>query len=372
MKHRAYKFRFYPTDEQAKLLAQTFGCVRFVYNTILRWRTDEYYQSKTKIGYIQANARLTWLKKQPQFAFLNDVSCVPTQQVLRYQQTAFKNFFEGRAKYPTFKKKTHKQSAEFTKSAFKYTDGQLFIAKSKQPLNVRWSRQLPSEPSTITITKDCAGRYFVSCLCEFDNQILPKSDTAIGIDVGIKHMFVTDSGLKIDNPRLTAKYATKLAKAQKALNRKKLGSANRAKARMKVARIHAKILDCRLDNLHKLSCKLINDNQVICVETLRVKNMIKNPTLAKHIADASWGRLIQQLEYKADWAGRSLVKIDQFFPSSKRCCNCGYTLPFLSLDTCHWDCPECKTTHDRDVNAAKNILTAGLAGLAFGENVSLV
>ncbi|OAV08349.1 transposase [Moraxella catarrhalis] len=133
-----------------------------------------------------------------------------------------------------------------------------------------------------------------------------------------------------------------------------------------------KILDCRLDNLHKLSRKLVNDNQVICVETLRVKNMIKNPKLAKHIMDASWGRLIQQLEYKANWAGRSLVKIDQFFPSSKRCCNCGYTLPFLSLDTRHWDCPECKTTHDRDVNAAKNILTAGLAGLAFGENVSLV
>ena len=131
MKHRAYKFRFYPTDEQAKLLAQTFGCVRFVYNHILRWRTDEYYQSKAKIGYIQANAKLTELKKQPEFAFLNDVSCVPTQQVLRHQQTAFKNFFEGRAKYPTFKKKTHKQSAEFTKSAFKYTDGKIYIAKKR-------------------------------------------------------------------------------------------------------------------------------------------------------------------------------------------------------------------------------------------------
>ena len=372
MKHRAYKFRFYPTDEQAKLLAQTFGCVRFVYNHILRWRTDEYYQSKAKIGYIQANAKLTELKKQPEFAFLNDVSCVPTQQALRHQQTAFKNFFEGRAQYPTFKKKTHKQSAEFTKSAFKFTDGKIYIAKSKEPLDIRWSRQLPSEPSTITISKDCAGRYFVSCLCEFENQILPKSDSNIGIDVGIKHLFVTDSGIKIDNPRLTAKYATKLAKAQRALSRKKLGSANRAKAKLKVARIHAKISDCRLDNLHKLSRKLINENQVVCVESLRVKNMIKNPKLAKHIADASWGNFINQLEYKADWAGRTIAKIDQFFPSSKRCSNCGYTLNFLTLDKRHWDCPECKTTHDRDINAAKNILTAGLAGLAFGENVSLV
>lgn len=372
MKHRAYKFRFYPTDEQVKLLAQTFGCVRFVYNTILRWRTDEYYQNKTKIGYIQANARLTWLKKQPQFAFLNDVSSVALQQVLRHQQTAFKNFFEGRAKYPTFKKKTHQQSAEFTKSAFKYTDGKIYIAKNKTPLNVRWSRQLPSKPNTITISKDCAGRYFVSCLCEFDHQILPKSDNQIGIDIGIKHLFVTSSGLKIENPKLTAKYATKLAKVQRDLSRKKFGSANRAKARLKVARIHTKICDCRLDNLHKLSRKLINENQVICVETLRIKNMIKNPKLAKHIHDASWGAFIRLLEYKANWAGRNLVKIDQFFPSSKRCCNCGFTLPFLSLDTRHWHCPECKTAHDRDVNAAKNILTAGLAELAFGENVSLV
>lgn len=372
MKHRAYKFRFYPTDEQVKLLAQTFGCVRFVYNTILRWRTDEYYQSKAKIDYIQASAKLTELKKQPEFAFLNEVSCVPAQQALRHQQAAFKNFFGGRAKYPTFKKKTHKQLAEFTKSAFKYIDDKLYVDKSKEPLDVRWSRNLPSNPSTITISKDCAGRYFVSCLCEFENQILPKSNSNIGIDVGIKHLFVTDSGIKIDNPNLTAGYAKKLAKAQKALSRKKLGSANRAKARMKVACIHAKISDCRLDNLHKLSCKLVNENQVICVESLRVKNMIKNPRLAKHIAEASWGRLIQQLEYKADWARRTIAKIDQFFPSSKRCSNCGFTLPFLSLNVRQWHCPECKTTHDRDINAAKNILTAGLAGLAFGENVSLV
>ena len=156
------------------------------------------------------------------------------------------------------------------------------------------------------------------------------------------------------------------------MGRKKLGSANRAKARLKVARIHAKISDCRLDNLHKLSRKLVNENQVICVESLRVKNMIKNTRLAKHIADCSWGEFVRQLEYKAEWAGRTISKIDQFFPSSKRCSNCGYTLNFLTLDTRHWNCPECKTTHDRDINAAKNILTAGLAGLAFGENVSLV
>lgn len=372
MKNRVYKFKFYPTDEQEKLLAQTFGCVRFVYNSILRWRTDLYYQSKEKIGYLQASARLTEMKKMPEFQFLNEVSCVPTQQVLRHQQTAFKNFFEGRAKYPTFKKKNRRQSAEFTKSAFKYIDGKIYLAKSKEPLNIKWSRGLPCEPSTITISKDCAGRYFISCLCEFENQVLPKTDKTIGIDVGIKHLFVTSNGLKIDNPSHTAKYAAKLAKAQRKLSKKKLGSANRAKAKLKVARLHAKISDCRLDNLHKLSRELINENQVVCVESLRVKNMIKNPKLSKHIADASWGRFATQLEYKADWAGRTLVKIDQFFPSSKRCSSCGYILPKLSLDVRKWTCPECSIEHDRDINAAINIKAAGLAVLAFGENVSPV
>ena len=298
MKNRAYKYRFTPTEEQATLLAQTFGCVRFVYNSVLRWRTDLYTQSKEKIGYLQASARLTELKKMPEFKFLNEVSCVPTQQVLRHQQAAFKNFFEGRAKYPTFKKKNRKQSAEFTKSAFKYADGNITIAKSKEPLNIKWSRGLPCEPSTITISKDCAGRYYVSCLCEFENQILPKTDKTVGIDVGIKHLFVTDNGLKIDNPRHTAHFAVQLAKAQRKLSKKKLGSANRAKARLNVARIHAKITDCRLDNLHKLTRELINDNQVVCVESLRVKNMIKNPVLSKHIADASWGLLSSNLSTK--------------------------------------------------------------------------
>jgi putative transposase len=372
MKNRAYKYRFYPTEEQAALLAQTFGCVRFVYNSILRWRTDLYDQSKEKIGYFQASARLTELKKMPEFSFLNEVSCVPTQQVLRHQQMAFKNFFEGRAKYPVFKKKNRKQSAEFTKSAFKYIDGKITLAKSKEPLDIHWSRELPCEPSIITISKDCAGRYFVSCLCEFENQILPKTDKTIGIDVGIKHLLVTDNGLKIDNPRFMAKYETQLVKAQRDLSRKKLRSANRAKARLKVARLHAKISDCRLDNLHKLTRELINENQVVCVESLRVKNMIKNPKLSKHIADAGWGKFVTQLEYKANWAGRLLVKIDQFFPSSKRCSCCGYILSRLDLSVREWTCPECKATLDRDTNAAKNIRTAGLAGIAFGENVNLV
>jgi len=370
MTKRAYKYRFYPTTEQAELLAQTFGCVRFVYNSILRWRTDAFYQRQEKIGYVGANARLTELKKDPELAFLSEVSCVPLQQCLRHQQTAFKNFFEGRAKYPAFKSKRHRQSAEFTRSAFKYRDGKLYLAKSKTPLDIRWSRVLPGEPSTVTVSKDSAGRYFVSCLCEFEPSKLPVTPNVTGIDLGLKDLFITDKGERVGNPRHTAKYAARLARAQRRLSKKKLGSANRAKARQKVAKLHAKISDCRQDNLHKLSRRLINENQVICVESMKVKNMIRNPSLSKAIADAGWGEFVRQLAYKAEWAGRSLVAIDQWFPSSKRCSGCGHTLPSLPLSVRKWDCPECGVHHDRDQNAATNIKAAGLAVLALGESVS--
>lgn len=370
MTKRAYKYRFYPTTEQAELLAQTFGCVRFVYNSILRWRTDAFYQRQEKIGYVGANARLTELKKDPELAFLSEVSCVPLQQCLRHQQTAFKNFFEGRAKYPAFKSKRHRQSAEFTRSAFKYRDGKLYLAKSKTPLDIRWSRVLPGEPSTVTVSKDSAGRYFVSCLCEFEPSKLPVTPNVTGIDLGLKDLFITDKGERVGNPRHTAKYAARLARAQRRLSKKKLGSANRARARQKVAKLHAKISDCRQDNLHKLSRRLINENQVICVESLKVKNMIRNPSLSKAIADAGWGEFVRQLAYKAEWAGRSLVAIDQWFPSSKRCSGCGHTLPSLPLSVRKWDCPECGVHHDRDQNAATNIKAAGLAVLALGESVS--
>lgn len=368
---RALKQRFYPNTEQEQLLAQSFGCARVVYNHILRWRTDMYNQAKEKIGYIQANAKLTAMKKLPEFEWLNDVSCVPLQQSLRHQQAAFSNFFAGRAKYPTFKKKSRKQSIELTKSAFKYKDDKIYIAKSKQPLDIRWSRELDNEPSTITISKDCAGRYFVSMLCEFKPKNLKKTKNSVGIDLGINSLFITDQGRKINNPRWTAKYAAQLAKRQRALSKKKLGSKNRAKARLNVARIHAKISDCRLDNLHKLSRELINENQVVSVETLKVKNMIRNPKLSKHIADASWGEFVRQLEYKAEWGKRDLVKIDQWFPSSKRCSSCGLINDSLVLDDREWLC-KCGAHWDRDINAAINIKAAGHAVLALGENVSLV
>ncbi|AJE22464.1 RNA-guided endonuclease InsQ/TnpB family protein [Azotobacter chroococcum] len=370
MTKRAYKYRFYPTPEQAGLLARTFGCMRFVYNSVLRWRTDAFYQEQKKVGYTQASARLTAIKKLPETAFLNEVSSVPLQQCLRHQQAAFKNFFEGRAKYPAFKSKKHRQSAEFTSSAFRYCDGKLFLAKCDEPLAIRWSRPLPCDPSTVTVSRDSAGRYFVSCLCEFEPEALPVTPKMIGIDMGLKVLFVTSEGERIGNLRHTAKYTARLAKAQRRLSRKKLGSRNRAKARLNVARIHAKISDCRADRLHKLSRRLINENQVVCVETLAVKNMIRNPKLSKAIADAGWGEFVRQLEYKGGWAGRQVVQIDRWYPSSKRCSCCGHTVASLPLQVRSWTCPECGAELDRDVNAAVNIKAAGLAVLALGEDVS--
>ena len=369
---RAYKYRFYPTPEQEVLLAQTFGCVRKVYNLILEWRSLAFQERKEKINYLKASARLTELKKLPEYAYLQAVSSVPLQQCLRHQQRAFVNFWEGRAKYPVFKKKNRRQSAEFTQRAFSYREGKLFIAKSQDPLDIRWSRALPSAPSTLTVTKDSAGRYFVSCLCEFTPMLLSITPNTLGIDLGIKDLFVTDGGDKTGNPRHTDKYAAQLARYQRRLARKAFGSKNRAKAKRKVARIHAKISDCRMDNLHKLSRRLINNNHVVCVESLKVKNLIRNPRLSKHVADAGWGNLLRMLEYKADWAGRRFVAIDPFFPSSKRCSCCGYINDALRLSEREWTCPSCSTLLDRDINAARNIKAAGLAVLASGENVSLM
>jgi putative transposase len=213
----------------------------------------------------------------------------------------------------------------------------------------------------VTVSKDTAGRYFVSCLCEFKPTPLPVTDKKVGIDVGIQDLFVTSEGFKTGNLRHTAKYAAKLAKYQRHLAKKKLGGKNREKARLKVARIHAKISDCRSDNLHQFSRKLINENPGVCAENLAVKNRIRNLKLAKHIADAGWGEFIRQIKYKAHWAGRVYVEIDRFFPSSKHCHGCGFVSELMPLDARSWICPECLTEHDRDTNAAINIKAAGLA-----------
>ncbi len=374
MTEKAYRYRFYPTSEQENLLRRTLGCVRLVYNKALATRTEAWYEKKERVGYSQTSSMLTNWKKKEELDFLNEVSCVPLQQGLRHLQTAFTNFFAGRGKYPNFKKKRNGGSAEFTKSAFKFKEGQVYIAKCKEPLPIRWSRQLPKncEPSTITVKLDPSGRWFVSLRIDDPmNQKLEPVKKQIGIDLGITSLFTTSDGVKVSNPKHFNQLYKKLRLAQKSLSRKTKGSKNREKARVKVARIQAKIADTRRDHTHKLTTQLIRENQTIVVEDLAVKNMVKNHPygFARVISDANWGELVRQLTYKAEWYGRELIKIDRWFPSSKRCSNCGYIAEKMPLNIREWDCPKCNSHHDRDLNASINILAAGLAVSACGATV---
>jgi len=369
MQKRAYKYRFYPTDEQKHHFAQTFGCNRFIYNWGLATRKRAYFQEGRRLYYNDLAAMLPALKQQ--YPWLAGVSSVTLQQSLRHLDRAFVNFFEGRADYPTFKKKRNEQSVTYASNAFQWDGQALTLAKMDEPLNIVWHRPLPdgAKPSSVTVTKDSADRYFVSILVREDIKPLPVTANMVGLDLGIKSMVALSTGEKIGNPRYFAKDEKKLAKAQRRHARKKKGSKNRAKVRKKVARIHARIADRRRDYQHKVSTRIVHENQVMCAETLAVKNMVQNPKLAKAISDVGWGEFIRQLEYKAKWYSRILVKIDRWFPSSKTCSACGHVVDCLPLDIREWVCPECGVVHDRDVNAALNILAEGLSVNACGGNV---
>ncbi|MGW0436899.1 RNA-guided endonuclease InsQ/TnpB family protein [Micromonospora sp. NPDC003197] len=368
---RAFKFRFHPTREQADLLNRTFGCVRKVYNLALEARTTAWYQRQERVNYNATSALLTAWKKTEELAFLNEVSSVPLQQCLRHLQGAFAAFWEKRARYPRFKSK-HKSraSAEFTPSAFRWNNGELTLAKMTDPLDIVWSRPLPEgqSPSTVTVSRDSAGRWFVSLLCQDTIEPGLATTAAVGIDAGLEHLITLSTGEKIANPRHERADRLRLARAQRELARKDKGSRNRAKARLKVARVHARIADRRRDHLHKLSTRLVRENQTLVIEDLTVRNMLGNHTLARAISDAAWTTFRELLTYKADWYGRDLVVIDRWYPSSKVCSACGHLTEKMPLNVRSWTCP-CGAVHDRDVNAARNILAAGLAVSACGAGV---
>jgi putative transposase len=360
---RAFKFRFYPTPEQAEELARTFGCVRLVYNKSLEERTRAYRVEGRRVSYVQSSAALTEWKRSQELAFLNEVSSVPLQQALRHVQAAFANFFAKRARYPAFKsRKKSRLSAEYTRSAFRWRDGRLWLAKMDGPLSIVWSRPLPegAEPSTVTVSKDAAGRWFVSILCEDGIRPLDATGTMVGVDAGVTALVTLSTGEKVANFRHERADRRKLAKAQRALARKAKGSTNRQKAKLRVAKVYARIADRRRDHLHKLTTRLVRENQTVVIEDLTVRNMVKNHTLARAVSDASWRELRSLLEYKTVWYGRELVVIDRWFPSSKLCSACGTLHGTMPLNVREWVCA-CGAVHDRDVNAAINILAAGLA-----------
>ncbi|MDQ0956492.1 putative transposase [Streptomyces sp. B4I13] len=369
---RAFKYRFYPTDEQAAELSRTFGCARLVYNKALEDRTRAWYVEQRRVSYVQSSAALTKWKKTEELAFLTEVSSVPLQQALRHLQTAFANFFAKRAKYPRYKsRKKSRASAEYTRSAFTWREGQLTLAKMAEPLDIRWSRPLPqgSVPTTVTVSRDAAGRWFVSLLCDDRVAPAPATTSAVGVDAGITSLVTLSTGEKIANLRHERRDRARLAKAQRELSRKAKGSANREKARRKAAKVHARIADRRRDVLHKLSTRLVRENQTVVIEDLTVRNLLKNGRLARAVSDAAWTDLRSMLEYECAWYGRELVVIDRWFPSSKLCGVCGTVAAKMPLNVREWTCDNCGAVHDRDVNAARNILAAGLAASAGGDGV---
>jgi len=361
--NKAYRFRIYPSDNQIEPLAQHFGSCRFVYNHFLRKRIDFYAENKDKekqgLTYYDTAITLTQLKKDPEYVWLNSVNAQSLQQSLRRLDVAYNNFFNKKAKFPNFKKKHSKQSFLVPQSFnIDFRKNLLYIPKI-EPIKIVLHREIEGAMKSINITKTPSNKYFASILCEIEKVVKPKKrGNQIGIDLGIKSFFVTSDNETVDAPKYLHKSEDKLAKHQRYLSRKVKGSKRRNKARMKVARIHEKISNQRNDFLHKLSHRLVSENQAIFAENLHVKGIMANHHLSKSVADSGWSEFVRQLRYKSEWNGVSFEQIDRFFPSSKRCFSCGWINEFLTLKDREWTC-QCGQVVDRDWNAAQNILLFG-------------
>jgi putative transposase len=370
----AYRCRAYPDQAQQQMLARTFGCVRVAWNRTLaarraRWQTDH-----TGTSYAETDRLLTAMKKDPDLAFLAEMSSVPLQQALRHQHQAFTAFFAGRTRHPRFKSRRGRQSAHYTRSAFRLKDGALYLAKTATPLRYAWTwpdvDPASLDPAIVIVCREPDGRWYVTFAIDAAApEPLPETRHAVGVDLGVKDFAVTSGGGKIANPRHLDRKARNLARYQRRLARCQPGSANREKARLKVARAHRKVRDARRDFLHRASTRLVRSAGTIVIEDLNVSGMVRNHRLARVISDCGWGEFRRQLAYKCAWYGRDLIVIGRWYPSSKTCSACGHLLAELSLSTRCWTCPSCRARHDRDINAAKNILAAGLAVSACGAGV---
>ena len=362
----SYKCRAYPDETQQLVLNRTFGCVRVVWNRTLASRQARWHRERKGTSYAETDRALTQMKKIPDLEFLNEISAVPLQQALRHQQKAFVAFFERRARYPRFKSRRGRQSATYTRSAFRMRDGRLWLAKTDAPLRFTWTwlhmDVTELTPTSVTVARDRAGRWFVTFHADApDPAPLPRTQRSVGVDVGLTHFAVLSTGEKLPHPRAWERHEHRLKRYQRRLARCQKGSRNRAKAAVKAARVHARITDARQDFLHKASMRLVRENDLIAVEDLNVPGMVRNRRLARAISQTGWGEFRRQLAYKCERHGRRLVVIDRWYPSSKLCSACGHLLPSLSLGARHWTCPTCGTRHDRDINAATNIVAAGLA-----------
>ena len=365
-----YNYRLYPTPGQRDALARAFGCARVVFNDSLRARQDAYAAGLPYLTDSELSARLTAAKATPERAWLGEVSAVVLQQALADLNAAYRNFFAsvtGKRKGPKVapprfrSRKDRRQAIRFTRSArFTITaGGKLRLAKIGD-VPVHWSRDLPSKPSSVTVVMDAADRYFASFVVEAGEDPLPEAGTEVGIDLGLTHFAVLSDGRKVASPRFLRRAERKLRTAQQALSRKAKGSSNRARARMKVARVHARVADARRDWLHKESTRIIRETQAVYVEDLCVAGLART-RLAKSVHDAGWSAFTSMLEYKARKHGRTFAKIGRWEPTSQVCSACGVKDGPKPLSVRQWACAACGTVHDRDVNAARNILTAGRA-----------
>ena len=365
---KAYKYRIYPNKEQKIQIAKTFGCCRFVYNQTLAYHKDAYENEKKSVSKTDCNNYCNReLKKE--YEWLKDVDKFALTNAIYNMDAAYRKFFKEHAGYPKFKSKrdNHKSyTTNYTNEniVVDFEKGRVKLPKLKM-VKAKPPREFEGQIKSATISQMPSGKYFVLILVEEEQVELPKVEKSIGIDLGIKDLVITSDGEKIDNLKLIKKYENKLVRQQRKLAHKQKGSKNREKQRIKVAKIYEKIANTRNDYLHKISHKLINENQVIVSEDLSVSNMVKNANLAKSISDCGWSELTRQLQYKADWYGRTYVKIGRFVPSSQICHVCGYkNEETKDLSVRKWTCPQCRTEHDRDINAAINIQNEGLKQIA--------
>ena len=362
---KAFKYRIYPTKEQKNFLTQQFGAVRFVYNHYLNKRKEEYLLNSNKvINFNEDSKDLTALKAKDGYDWLFNVNSQTLQAALKNLDAAYIKFFKKQNAFPKFHKRNNRQSIKISQN-FKVSCGKLSVPKLKSKIKIKLHQLLPVDQTCLFISKNTSEEYYATFLCEVEIQELPKNDFSIGIDLGLKDLAITSDGEVFQNHRFYRRVEKKLKFHQRKLSRKKKGSNNRNKQRIKVARLYQHLSNKRSDQLHKITHQLVNENQVIVAESLSVKNMIKNHKLAKSIQDASWGEFTRQLKYKSKWYGRTFYQIDRFFPSSKTCNNCLFVVDELPLDIREWDCPCCKQHLDRDVNAAINIRGKGLKDLGL-------
>ncbi len=357
--HKSYKFRIEPTPEQIVLLLKHFGACRFVFNKFLHERKEKYLNEKTSLNYYDNARTLTDLKKEEDFDWLKEINSQSLQSAIRNLDSAYKNFFNKQNKFPRFKTKYDKQSFKIPQNVL-INEGKLVIPKFKEGIKINLHRKIEGEILFATITKPTTGKYYVSITCEVNYKPFDKIGSKVGIDTGIKDLAILSDGKTYENIKILKSKLKKVKYQQRQLSKKQKGSNSRQKQKIKLSLTHEKITNIRKDYLDKISTEIVKNHDIISVEDLSVKNMMKNHKLAQSLSDVSLGMFYTMLEYKSKWNDKSFVKIDRFFPSSKTCSNCGWIYQDLNLSIREWTCPSCNEHHDRDLNAAKNILKQGI------------